>query len=223
MVNKIDGSSILGGVYYNTAISDTAIYIMKLSPTGDVVWSKKIFIERAYFSNFNLVELDNGDIVASFFPGHFSNDIRIVKLNPLGDLVWAKSLALQNFQFISDLNTYTDNNKIYLSFNSSGTGVTAISWNTTIIKIDENADVVWSKFYSNTNGDCFNAIPAGIIKSGDSLIVLGRLPGPPDCQQSYDTDIEQSYYSLKVSDANGALGKSVNYSLPQDIWYLYGG
>lgn len=223
-VNKYDGNSLLAGNYYDTLNNDTALYVIKLSSFGEVIWSKKIFISNTLIQNFKLVELDNGNIIISIFYTDFEEKIKLLKLNHLGDLLWAKDLVMQNFKYLSDLNTYSYNNNIYISFNGTGAdGSDFVYWNTTLIKIDENANVQWSKFYSNINGMSFFSIPAGLIKSGDSLIVLGRQPILPYYQPSYDSLTEQSYYSMKVSDVNGALGKSVNYSLPRDLWGINNG
>ncbi|MEO7047562.1 MAG: gliding motility-associated C-terminal domain-containing protein [Ferruginibacter sp.] len=215
LVNKKD-TSLLAGTYTNNVTKDTAIYIMKLASLGNVIWAKEIKTPSHERLPNNLLQLDNGDIIFSFLA--FEGDIRIVKLDIYGNLVWTKSLSMQGYVFISDLNIYTSNNKLYLAFNSSSIDVSASYWNTTIVKLDENANVLWSKFYSNNTADCFNAIPASLIKVDDSLIVLGRVP-LLYCSLPSATTTEESYYSLKVNELIGKLGKSMNYTLLKDLWY----
>ncbi len=214
--------AVLAGRYYNTQINDTAVYVIKLSPLGNVIWAKKIRTDYKYSRPYNLIELANGDILFASFDAYDGSILNITKLNSSGNLVWAKNLFFSDTDsdIISDLNVYSNNNDLYLTcMLSPALGKDQGNMVTAVMKLDALADVVWAKYYNSNYGYTLT-IPVGLIKVADSLLVLGRMPANQN--GNLGESRESSYYGMKLSEQNGSLGKSVAYSSPTDFGTSFG-
>lgn len=138
---RADGDNI----YVIGSISNAQIFLLKLNPLGDTLWSK--IIGNGYSRGSAITEADSGGCV---FTGWYENSQPFaMKVNKNGVLVWQKFYGNYYCQMFDIKRTF-DNN--FLLCGSEG------NYNTILIKIDSYGNLIWRKIYSAGHDILFTAI-----------------------------------------------------------------
>lgn len=140
-----------GKVYGNDTSNVGSFYIIKMNPSNNIIWSKKVMLPNPsdYFYDISSsVILNNGDLLIGGSKSNYSSTIPVslsfIRITENGDLVWAKTTNTTN-SIISGLEKLPNNEIIAsgeIPFNSVHKNL--------VLKINENGDVIWSKKYNNS-------------------------------------------------------------------------
>lgn len=218
IVNSND-TGFLSGRVIDTIANDTAIYISKIEPLGNVYWAKKIKFPSLQYWQLpnNIIELPNGDIILLLFAQN-DTTINLVKLKTDGSLAWAKSIKGLSDETFNTCNLFFAQNELYISCVSNpNTGPDDGNWQNSIIKFDTDGNILWSRYYGK-NYECSSSTPIGLIVNNDSLIVFGRMFAAGCSNPTIGfPDRERTYFGMKVNKFNGAMGKSVSYTSPREL------
>ena len=116
--------------------------VSRFNSTGNIVW-KKTFQYEVYSSDTQFVALcpsnDSGIVVCGYVK---NGNILITKINANGDLLWTK--AIDGFGIPVSIQQTSDGGYAVL-----GTLNNSMS----LLKIDDNANIVWMQSYANPMGD----------------------------------------------------------------------
>lgn len=218
-----NGIGLLAGNYINNSNSDTAMYLLKLSEVGNLLWAKKISLQNInFYSVIGILEFDNGDILLTVRDTYLENVFNLVKLNKNGDLIWAKNVVNGDKSiFTSDYRAYVYGNEIYVCYMSETNPSAFDQFSTAVIKLDTSGSLLWNKFYGYNYG-CTASVPIGMTEANNNLIVFGRM-FPLGCNSYVSTITESSYYGMKVDKQTGNLVKSIAYRNPIDFGNLLHG
>lgn len=211
--------AILGGTLVNPATLDTSVYILKLSDEGKLVWSRNIKTERRLKNPDDLVVLDNGDMVFLFaLSERDKSSFNLVGLNRNGQLLYSRNFTSRYQSLINNIKISSFNRNLYVTYLASTIEGPddGISQNV-VVKLDEHARVIWSKYYGR-DYDCSRSFPTSILKDGDSLVVFGRtmVMGCREVDAGMPNK-ERSYFAMKLDDETGAIGKSISYLAPLEF------
>lgn len=211
-----NGENYYVGKFSNS--SDTSDFILKTSVTDDIIWCKKSEWGGDKFNVIqNIIESENNSIIFSY-KSNTDDLLTLVKVTSNGTLSWIKSFSDINTLEIASVNLSQIDNNIYLSFYELSSLITdGQSSHNSIVKLDLNGNLIWKKFYGKVFS-CKRTFPLGLIKSNDSLIVFGRI-AKQDCVNPNGDSLnrDHSYYSMKISISDGAIGKSVSYTVPSEL------
>ena len=155
-----DGNFIVAGYTNPNGIEiNNSVYLIKINPNGDTLWTKTYFGGHA---NAIVQTTDGNFIIAGETNRNDSGNYSayLIKINPNGDTLWTKTY-IGGLVWVNTIIPTTDGNIIVAG---GGGG--------TLVKINSNGDILWTKAYkgnaqtitSTTDG---NFIVAGsIISSG---------------------------------------------------------
>ena len=205
-------NSLLAGIIKGL---DSALYITKVNNLGNILWAKKLKL-NTYSSNrtiINVKVLNNNDIILQARIGDVYGNVTLICLSSIGNFKWVKSLNLNLDLNFDSPSLITDGKSLFVSSAIVDfVGVNSnFNNNAAAIKLDSNANLIFSKRYDQLN--CGNVYPTCAINFGDSLIIAGRIEGSGACYNNDDND-EMNFFGFKVDLMNGNLGKSLGYKSP---------
>ena len=174
-----DGGFITVGSASPSLTEPKKYYVVKTDQMGNLQWEK--YLGGSDDDHANSVELtsDGGYLVfgeSRSTDGDVENnigqyDVWIVKLDALGNIVWEKSIGT-GFNDGTDATTADINGGFIIAGYSSSTGPTFNDRDGWIIKIDEDANILWEQLLGGSNIDGFSgvrqAMDEGYIIYGDS-------------------------------------------------------
>ncbi len=170
------------GVYNLTAAGTHDAYVIKLDPSGSLVWAKNLGgsdNDRGYdikvdaAGNVYVVGLFQG--TADFDPGPGVYNITatasyfnmfVVKLNGVGDFLWAKQLG----EGLSISVTVGPDNNVYLAAANN------------MIKLDPSGNMLWSHAFGGnaSNGDSTCAVSHIAVDATGNMYAIGGFGGTVD-------------------------------------------
>ena len=209
----------------STDLSD--IYIVKLSPSGDLVWAKSIGGTGSDIpSNVILdgtgqlyitgqfayrVDFDPGPD-STFLTANANADVFVLKMDTVGNFLWANgfggdfvdnglALAVDDAGNVYNVGQYT-NNCDFDPDTSSAFVLTArgSSPNAYIVKFDASGNFIWARGWGGTSSDA--ARDMEIDEAGD-LYIVGSFTGLVD----FDLGLPIYYFNAGSSGTNGYLLK----------------
>ncbi len=197
-----NGDILIGGVTNSSGtFGGNDMYVVKSTPAGDLLWSRRIGGQNNEFLHGLQVD-SNDDILAvgkyeSYTPGVTSG--AAIKLNSAGDLLWSKiidtgsgtvnfgsSRTINDFYYITGFtnqNTFGQNDAL-------------------LVKLDLEGNTIWSKIIGG-NGTEFLA---DIIFNGENLVLLG----------STNSDLPNSDLFLMEITEQGDLVETVTFGSTTD-------
>jgi hypothetical protein len=95
IIQSSDGSYIVVGSTNSFGAGSYDILILKLAPSGNLVWAKVVG-GASYDRGYSVIQVTDGGYVLTGSTNSFgagSYDILLLKLDPSGNLVWAKALG----------------------------------------------------------------------------------------------------------------------------------
>jgi uncharacterized delta-60 repeat protein len=202
-----DGGYILGGRTEAFGIGYWDFLIIKLTPTGDIQWSK-IFGGEYYDLTSFIYQTNDGGYIAggsteSFGVGGF--DILVMKLNSVGNIEWAKTFGTVKDDYGFSFQKTQDGGYVI----AGATG----SWNEgfdfLVIKLDSTGIIQWSKTFGGGDWDVASSISqtndggyivAGSTSSfgagGDDFLVIKTQDG------QMSSDCPWYNYNLTITSPN---------------------
>lgn len=193
------------GVCNLTAINSNDNFILKLDPSGNFLWAKKLSTFNYESIHCIVVDASGNVYTTGFFYGTVDfdpgagvfnltaagpNDIYIWKLNASGNFVWAKRMGGTSNDYGHSLaldvsgNVYVAGDFVGTADFDPGVGIfnlTAVSGNDIFIsKLDSSGNFIWAKAISGTNSDyCYAiTISADIYITGSYTGTTDFDPGP---------------------------------------------
>lgn len=187
---------VLGGTTLPSPIN-TDIFLVKYTPTGEVLWAKRAVGNGSDFAGGIAVDdsgnclitghffsstIQFGDTNLSFTPTlENRSDLFLAKFSPAGDVLWAKAFGGSGSDAGTGVATDASGN-IYLtgyfkntiSFGSNSLSTSSVDFNPFVAKLDSNGDVVWAK---SAPGDRSFAVKIAVDRAGNCF-VAGSFEGP---------------------------------------------
>jgi len=208
-----DGDYIVAGETYSPGTNGYDIYIIRIDPYGDTLWSRTYGGINSEYGNCVIQTSDSGFAVVgetrSFGAGSY--DIYFLKTDSDGDTLWAKTYGGGDYEEGHSIFQTSDNGYIIAGTTRSfGNG----SDDVYLVKTDSIGDTIWTRTYGGTDIDRGNSV---CQSSDGGFIVAGRT-------SSFGAG-ESDIYILKT-DADGYLlwdgtfGESrgdVGYSVQQTL------
>ena len=192
-----DGAFIVAGNTNSFGAGGYDVWVLKLDPTGGVVWQKTYGGTGNDFADSVRQTTDGGYIVggrtSSFGQGLI--DAWVLKLNATGGVVWQKTYGGKGDDFASSAQQTSDGGYIVAGgTNSFGQGATD-AW---VLKLDATGGVVWQKTYGGTDVDFGNSIEQ---TSDGGFVVAGST-------RSFGPGGGHSIGWVLKLDANGNIGSN---------------
>lgn len=197
-----DIASSSGNEFFTVGVTRSAgnddILVSKLNLNGNVIWSKTFGAGGAESVRKASPTSDGGLLIIgqtkSF--GNFNGDILAFKINNSGTLVWSKKFGVGSASgdLGMDIVETTDGGCAFSGIlNVSGGVADAI-----VVKLDNAANVVWSKRFDHSDGDD----GVGIVQKGDTLVVA------VDLQNSL-ANYSMTVMKLKLNDGSFITAKKL--------------
>ena len=123
-------------------------YLSKRDEFGQEVWTKLYYFSDSLEFK-SLVLQDDGTILLFGIYGPNPNTTKVLKLDSNGDSLWMKSIVIPEYENLTLSNPITTNGDIILTGNiiqdtTLNNGQVGNIWNTVYLKINNNAEVIWS-------------------------------------------------------------------------------
>ena len=163
------GSIVAGRTTSNSAGSYDA-FMMKLSPTGTITWSKT-FGGSNYDQITKIKQSADGGYIAigsTYSFGNTAGEPFILKTDGAGNIQWAnKYIQITSAQHeTKDLIQLSDGSyAVLFNLNDSTTQANAV-----VARLAANGSILWHKEFDNDDDDGFNSL----AEDGDSLVVGGH-------------------------------------------------
>lgn len=210
--------------YIVTTIYDCDIFIQKMSPDGDHIWTKTMGGETYDYAH--TIEIDlNGylyiggrfrdsvdfdpNIGVSNLHSNGNDDAFVIKMNTNGDLLWAKSVGGIHAEVITDI-SIDSNGNIYSVGNfhhtvdfDPGTNITQLSsygnQDIFILKLDSNGNFIWTEQIGGISYESGNSIKTDLQ---GAIYITGLFKETVDFDPSVDT-----HYISSLGDRDGFILK----------------
>lgn len=184
-----DGSLLACGYTYSGNWGVGNFYdgrVVKLTPTGEILWSKVLGAGGGDFS-MNFFEIPGqGIFVSGYYGSNTANiyDLWLTKLNYDGQIAWEKIYGTQSEERSAAGIALTSDGCFMLTGYRSESGVKSGM----ITKVDTSGKEVWTKLYPSINGDMLkmNRLP------DNSLVVSGYTTVSGSGQQGFLMKINNS-------------------------------
>jgi hypothetical protein len=166
IVSAPDGNFLAVGNIYMQGTGTNAIYLLKINPNGDTLWTKTY--GGAYWDNANAITPtpDGNFIIAG---GSNASDVFLLKVKPDGDTIWTKTYGGTEDKVATAIIPTQDGN--FLVAGGTVRPGTAYS-DVYLLKIKPDGDTIWTKTYGGTGDAGVNSIiqmPDGnFILAGES-------------------------------------------------------
>ncbi|WP_405208986.1 fibronectin type III domain-containing protein [Aquimarina sp. LLG6339-5] len=187
-----DGGYIVGGYTesfdgdVSNHYGDRDYWIIKLDPSGNLVWEKSLGGTLEDFANDVHQTMDNGYIVAGFSESsdfdvsnnNGKKDMWIVKLNSSGEIVWETSLGSSESDSGQSIQQTMDQGYVVAGYSGASDGDVSTNnggyrdyW---IVKLSDLGELSWEISVGGPEPDYANAIQ----QTNDGYIVTGYVQGP---------------------------------------------
>ncbi|MDA9262358.1 T9SS type A sorting domain-containing protein [bacterium] len=171
VIQTFDSGYMVVGEAHAFGSGSSDIFVLKLTPQGDTVWTKTYGGINSDYS-YKVIQLaDSGYILSGYTEsyGLGVRDIYVLRLDEMGDTLWAKSYGGNGIDGSNDMIQTNDGGfAIVGNTFSFGEGVSDVY----VIKISENGTLKWATAYGGALNDFGNAISetsdSGFVISGST-------------------------------------------------------
>ncbi len=151
-----------GDLLNNNGLSDS--WVVKLNSNGQIIWSKN-YGGSANDYALSVVETQDGDYVFAGFTESVNGDVSenngladfwIVKINSFGNIVWEKSYGGSNNEYAYSIKQTNEGGYIVAGMSQSNNGDVSGnygSFDSWIVKLNSNGELVWEQNFGGSNGD----------------------------------------------------------------------
>jgi hypothetical protein len=168
-----NGEYLVSGTNEDDGDSGRELYLLKVSATGQQLWSKKI--DPIWKWGYSTIETASGDLITCgqrTIPFH-QTQVLLVKTDHLGNVIWEKEFGESEFGISEEGNSIKQNADgtftIAGSTYNAGNGQRKVI----LIKTDENGNQIWFKKFNDYYGG--NAL--NLLKDGNDNILTGNRNG----------------------------------------------
>ncbi|MCB9210444.1 MAG: T9SS type A sorting domain-containing protein [Ignavibacteriales bacterium] len=188
VIQTNDNGFIFIGSTFNDEYDVENIFLLKTDNNGMVEWTSEYGDDNGIENGVDIIQTDdNGYLVLANTEkmGNFGgNDLMIVKFNSVGEYQWKKYYGTTQDDFASKMVTTLNGDYIILAQTLPTSG---ISKNTMLIRIDNEGNEKWQKYYGNELGNQSSDI---IRLADNNLVFIGFIAIGDDRQ----------IYLVKVND-----------------------
>jgi hypothetical protein len=210
-----DGNILVPGGYdsFNGNYNSTP-YLIKCTPTGNIIWSKSFL--RPYLGSYNyfenVKELNNGDIIVVgkySLPSITRQELAIMRLTSNGDTLWAKSFRSSAWRDTSygtcDVTAIMEDagGNIYMSGNQRATG--GLTSHAFVLKMDGTGKMLWDKNFAVSFPLAF-----GVALVNNEVVLVGSEGAV------YVPEFQQFTNKLWL----GRLHQNTGDTLGTRVWYM---
>lgn len=144
-------------------------WLVKMNALGELQWSKT-FGGTGFDQAYSVYPTDDSGFVMAGFSGSTNGDVDggkgsddfwIIKLNSAGEIIWKKCFGGTSNDNAFSIKQTNDGGYIIIGDTFSKNGDVfgnKGNYDTWIIKLDKNANIIWAKCYGGTNDDTANSI-----------------------------------------------------------------
>jgi uncharacterized delta-60 repeat protein len=152
-----DGGYIVAGSTWSFGAGENDLWVLKLDPTGKVVW-QKTWGGRFRDSAISVQQTFDGGYIMAGNTSSFAADwydLQVLKLDATGDVVWQKTYGGAHWDEADSIQETADGGYIVAGFTYSfGAGESDV-W---VLKLDARGNVVWQKTYGGRREDSASSI-----------------------------------------------------------------
>lgn len=201
-----DGATVIAGRHTNTGSGEVALFITKISPIGDIIWSKKI-TNGSYNAGTTIKgikELSNGNLVLIYanLENAATISMHIILFNTAGNLLWAKKIPFAQGSFLNAQIAVTGDNDIIIAATIDMSG----DFVPLIIKMDHNGNILYNRWFAGNT--CSSSVLTGVITDKNVLYAFGRSDG---CPIPGNTEMDENIFAFKMDHQTGELLQSRSY------------
>ena len=161
-----DGGYIITGLTESFGAGDYDIWILKLSPNGNIEWQKTYGDDSVNASCSIQQTNDGGYIVAGYTIVSNTHDMWVLKLSSSGNIEWQKTYGGNKVDSAISIRQTNDGGYIVAGFTESfGAGGKDI-W---ILKLNPDGEIEWQKTY----GSYYNDVATSIQQTNDGGYIIG--------------------------------------------------
>jgi len=213
-----DGNYLVLGNTYSYGAGGFDIYLLKISLTGDTIWTKTIGgIETDY--GYCMETASGGGYIITGSTRSYGNgkkDVYVIRLDSAGTVIWSRTFGGSEDDEGRSIRRTGDHGYIICgTTNSFGAGYSDIY----LIKIDSIGSIQWTKTYGGSGGESgysvrqtldggYIAVGAtGSFGSGYSSIYAVRINGSGDSlwANAYGGNMADLAYSVEIANDQGYL------------------
>jgi hypothetical protein len=234
IIQTSDGNYLIVGWSNSPSMTDQNANLIKIDPSGNVIWSKLYGGSADDFGS-SVKECGDGGFIMLGQSMSYGNggDAYLVKTNAAGDLQWYKTFGGANYDEGVYLVKNSDESFVFVVRDSSNAGKDI---DIDILKTDNDGNLIWSKNYGSTQKDTPKMVQA--TSDGGYIIAgISRSFGwiNPDmwilkCNSGGDTtwtkhfggvNHEHCYAVREQADGSYiAVGKTDSYGPDMDVMLL---
>ena len=152
VIQTSDGGYMVSGHTQDWGAHDCDFYLMKLDPSGNMLWEKTYGGDSDDVSK-SVVELSGGGYVMGGFTISYGNvfpsqnrHVYFIKTNSVGDMVWKKLYAGSNNEECASITSTSDGGFLAVGWSNSWGNGEDDGW---LLRLNSNGDTLWTKFYKN--------------------------------------------------------------------------
>lgn len=195
-IEDSDGDYVLVGWTRSLGAGNSDFYVIKLSPNGEIIWSKTWGGKNFDEAN-SILETEDGNYLIAGYTLSFGSggkDVALVKLDKNGNVIWHKTYGGTKDDSASSIIKTSDGNYLLvgLTFSYGSNG------DVYVLKINPNGDVVWEKYFGGESVDEGNAVVETYDKG---FVIVGST-------RSYGV-MGLGVYILKLSSSGNLLWQKV--------------
>jgi hypothetical protein len=160
-----DGFALFGLTYSN-GNGDSAAWVVKLDPNGNVVWNKTYGNATDTAATTGVLAPDGNYMVGGYTNprGENNYDFLLMQIDPAGNIIWNKTYGGTGSQETSAMTKASDGYVIVGDTQSPDSNIHA--W---VVKVDLNGTLLWAKTVGGKNADS----PSCITPSEDGGYLVG--------------------------------------------------
>ncbi|MCB9182557.1 MAG: T9SS type A sorting domain-containing protein [Flavobacteriales bacterium] len=220
-----DGNFVFTGSMYDAGeempdwIGDEDLWIVKVSPTGSLIWERSYagMVDRDDLGLHVAARSDGGCFVSGQ-RGLTSDDAWVISLTSNGDELWSHTYGGLGPDLGSSVVTTTDGGALMAAWTGSTDGDVSTPlhgvYDGWLVKLDANGDIEWDRTYGGSDVDQFQDILP--LPGGDFLILGATVSANGDIPENHGT---WDVWLMRV-DASGEIIWSRTYggSGPDTPW-----
>jgi hypothetical protein len=151
MIPTADGNYFLIGFSQSYSSGDADIYLLKINPSGDLIWSKTYGGSGNDYGK-DIIQTSDGNYLIvgwSNSPSMADQNANLIKIDPAGTVIWNKSYGGSNDDFGHSVQQCADGGFIMLGQTFSyGAGGDAY-----LVKTDASGNMSWEKTFGGSLSD----------------------------------------------------------------------
>ncbi|HWA05235.1 MAG TPA: T9SS type A sorting domain-containing protein [Ignavibacteria bacterium] len=162
IINTNDGGYAIAGLTFSYAAGYEDIYVVKLTTSGSILWTKTIGTSEVDIAKSILQTSDGGYAIAAdiYNNGTTSADLFIIRMDAAGTILWTRTINRAAYDYSCAIIQTNDGGFVIGGMSATG-GV--FSGDMYVVKLSSAGTYQWSKTYGGTHDE----VAYTIIKTTD--------------------------------------------------------